>query len=512
MGSFVERSFEVGYAPPSGLDSLGAHIMKSRRRTLVAVGLAAAMAISIWQPVSGHPGHDLNNPGTAPLKGRSYTGVVEDVSPGGVPMEAMSDIRCEDGMAGIFPCHKVDLASFLPLPDVEATFINDVWGWEDPDTGMQLAIVGTFEGTAFVDVTDGTAPVYLGTLASATPGDFGNIWGDVRVYENTAYIVSEAIDLTTYDPASGYLEGFGVQVVDLTQFRGATGPIDVVLGNHLTDVTNSHNVSLNVETGRLYVVGSVYSVKNACASPNPGFPVLNGSGGAIVYDVAADPMNPTLIGCLNQDGYTHDVQCVVYSGPDADYTGREICVGSNEDTVTIYDATDAAAPVVIDRLSYLDEGISPDDYYTHQGWFSEDQTYFFLGDEIDELSGVAPERTTYIWDFSDLDDARVIGVHSDGNTSIDHNMFVLDDLLYQSNYTSGLWIYDAWKADQGRVTMRGYFDVFPSDDRTDFYGTWGNYPYFGDGKVVVTSSDEGVFVLQSRAKSASTSRATPNHR
>ena len=62
--------------------------------------------------------------------------------------------------------------------------------------------------------------------------------------------------------------------------------------------------------------------------------------------------------------------------------------------------------------------------------------------------------------------------------------------------------YDGWKADQGRVTMRGYFDIFPSDDRTDFFGTWGNYPYFGDGKVVVTSSDEGIFVLQSRAKSA----------
>jgi choice-of-anchor B domain-containing protein len=128
------------------------------------------------------------------------------------------------------------------------------------------------------------------------------------------------------------------------------------------------------------------------------------------------------------------------------------------------------------------------------------------GDEVDELSGVAPERTTYIWDFTDLDDAQVIGVHTDGNSSIDHNMFVLDGLLYQSNDTSGLWIYDAWKADQGRVTMRGYFDVFPSDDRTDFYGTWVNYPFFGDGKVVVTSSDEGVFMLQSRAKSASTNR------
>ena len=50
----------------------------------------------------------------------------------------------------------------------------------------QLAIVGTFEGTAFIDVTDGTSPIYLGTLPTAAdPDDIGNIWGDVRVYGDT---------------------------------------------------------------------------------------------------------------------------------------------------------------------------------------------------------------------------------------------------------------------------------------------------------------------------------------
>ena len=117
-------------------------------------------------------------------KGRAYDGVVDEVSPGGVPMEALSDVRCEDGMAGIFPCHKVDLASFLPLPDIDATFVNDVWGWEDSQSGMQVAIVGSFEGTAFVDVTDGSNPVYMGTLPTPTdPDDIGNIWGDIRVYD-----------------------------------------------------------------------------------------------------------------------------------------------------------------------------------------------------------------------------------------------------------------------------------------------------------------------------------------
>lgn len=331
-----------------------------------------------------------------------------------------------------------------------------------------------------------------------------------RVYGNTAYIVSEALDFRTYDPAAGTIDGFGIQVVDLTQFRGATAPIGVSMVNHLDDVSQTHNVSLNEDTGHLYVVGSYAGLENPCAVEPQGLPVLNGTGGAIIYDVATDPHVPTVVGCMNTDGYTHDIHCVVYEGPDADYWGSEICVGSNEDTVTIYDATDPAAVTVIDRLTYYEEGLEIGDIYTHQGWWSEDQTYFFLGDELDELSGAVSERTTFIWDFTDLDNAQVIGSHADGNTSIDHNMFVHDGLLYQANYTSGLWIYDAWKAEQGRVTMRGFFDVFPADDRTDFFGSWGAYPYFGGGKVIVSSSDEGLFVLDSRAKSADTNNAGGN--
>ena len=476
------------------------------------VGLFIALAVMLVMSALPALAHD---PGTLEgdsdrLKGRTYTGVLhDDVSPGGVPYEAMSDIRCEDGMAGIFPCHKVDLASFTPLPDLEATFINDVWGWTDPDTGMQLAIAGTFEGTAFVDVTDGINPVYLGTLPTPTdPDDFGNIWGDIRVYGNTAYVVSEALDFSTFDPSSDELEGFGIQVVDLTQFRGATGPITVAEANRLEDITQAHNVALNEDSGRLYVVGSVLGLDNDCALPGIGFlPVINGSGGAIIYDVATDPLNPVLLGCLDEVAYNHDIQCVTYHGPDTRFTGSEICIGSNESHVAIYDATDAANPVVLARVEYLDlpffdpeRGVP--NYYTHQGWLSEDHAYFFLGDELDEYFGPAEERTTYLWDMADLENPEVIGVHTDGNTSIDHNMFVHDNLLYQSNYSSGLWIYDTWKVEQGRMTARGYFDIFPANDVTDFFGTWGNYPYFGDGKVVVTSSDEGLFVLQSRAKSA----------
>lgn len=478
-----------------------------RRMRFVLAILGAVSLLAVTATVAS--AHDPTGGQAESLKGRLYDGVVQDPSPGGVPMEAMSDVRCRGGKAGIFPCHKVDLASFTPLVDVGSTFVNDVWGWEDAATGMQVAIVGSMEGTIFMDVTDGTNPVHLGTLASAVPGVFENLWGDIRVHENTAYIGSEAVDFSDFS-------GAGVQVVDMTQFRGATGPIGISQGTPIDDMTNSHNLSVNTDSGRLYVTGSFIGLRECQVEPHPSNPpFINGTGAAMIYDVDTDPMNPTFMGCLTGDGYTHDLQCVTYHGPDPDHQGSEICVGSNEAALTLYDASDPANPVVLSRQTYLDvpffdpEAGHPN-YYTHQGWLTEDHQYFFLGDELDEFFGGSETRNTYIWDMTDLDNATLLDVNNADNSSIDHNMFVHEGLLYQSNYAAGLVIYDTWKAEQGRMTERGYFDTFPASDITDFYGSWGNYPYFGDGKVIVTSSDEGIFVLDSRAKSSDNTFARGN--
>jgi choice-of-anchor B domain-containing protein len=153
-------------------------------------------------------------------------------------------------------------------------------------------------------------------------------------------------------------------------------------------------------------------------------------------------------------------------------------------------------------MTYLDfpwlndeGGIS---YYTHQGWLSEDHQFFFLGDELDELLSET-SRTTYIWDMRDLDDIKLINGFTEGSASIDHNMFVYRGLLYQANYTSGLSIFDTKKALNGELVRKGSFDIFPADDSTSFNGSWGVFPYFEGGKVVVTSVEEGLFVLKAQA-------------
>jgi hypothetical protein len=65
-----------------------------------------------------------------------------------------------------------------------------------------------------------------------------------------------------------------------------------------------------------------------------------------------------------------------------------------------------------------------------------------------------------------------------------------------------LRVTDTYQVDQGRLVERGFFDVYPADDETQFAGTWGNYPYFDSGTVVVTGIEEGLFVLKPRLRSS----------
>jgi len=98
---------------------------------------------------------------------------------------------------------------------------------------------------------------------------------------------------------------------------------------------------------------------------------------------SSSPTNPTYAGCFDGHGYVHDTQCIVYDGPDADYTGREICFNSNATTsapgglhrLAIVDVTDKSNPVSIAREGYANDG------YSHQGWLTPDRRFFLHGDE-----------------------------------------------------------------------------------------------------------------------------------
>jgi len=393
--------------------------------------------------------------------------VAADVGPSGVA------VPCSNGVAGVFSCSNVDLLSYIPLEQIgglTGEALNDIWGWEDPSTGREYAIVGRTHGTSFVDISDPLRPVVVGNLPM-TPGARGSSWRDIKVYRDHAFVVADAAG------------AHGMQVIDLTRLRQFSGTVlqltaDVVYNR----VFSAHNIVINEQSGFAFVVGA-------------------GAGGETcgqglhMVDIRT-PKSPQFAGCFAHPqtgragmGYTHDAQCVIYAGPDGRYSGREICFGSNETALSIADVTDKANPVALAKASY------PDVAYSHQAWLTEDQRYLYMNDELDEGGG---RRTrTLIWDVADLEDPQLVGQHMGVEASTDHNLYIRGDLMYQANYRSGLRILDI--TNRTAPEEVGFFDTSREPGNgPGFEGAWSNYPYFDSGVVVVSSIFDGLFVLRPR--------------
>ena len=388
---------------------------------------------------------------------------------------ASAQTPCEDGKAGNYDCFGVDLQSRIGVvelgaEDLNGNWLNDIWGWVDPETNREYALVGMTNGTSFVDVTDPVNPIVLGILLEHNSQTDENqtlhdgaksIWRDIKVYKNHAYIVSEDA-------------GHGLQVFDLTQLRDVVdAPVEFKESGHYDGIGNAHNLAINEETGFAFAVG----FRGSCSA-----------GGLHIIDLV-DPKNPTFASCFSKDGYTHDTQCVIYNGPDSDYIGQEICFSANEEDLVIVDVTDKESISQISKTGYENA------QYVHQGWLTEDHRYFISNDELDERN-LNHNTRTFLWDMQDLDAPVLLGYCEHETASIDHNLYTLGKNVYQSNYTSGLRILDTTGISKGRLQEIAYFDTYVSGNEAAFRGSWSNYPYLPSGNIIVSDITNGLFVLK----------------
>ncbi|MBV1923617.1 MAG: choice-of-anchor B family protein, partial [Flavobacteriaceae bacterium] len=365
-----------------------------------------------------------------------------------------SQTPCDSGMAGVYPCNGFDLLSEFTVQDLGSDRGNDSWGWQDPQDGKEYAIIGLNNGTAFIDISDPINPIYLGRIPTHTED---SIWRDVKVYNNHAFIVSEAT-------------GHGMQVFDLTRLRSVANPPETfTVDAHYNGFGNSHNIAINEDTGYAYSLGD-----------------NTFSGGAHFIDIS-DPVNPIAAGGFAAGGYTHDAHIVIYEGPDSDYTGREIYVGSNETDVVIVDVTDKNNPQQISSISYSNVA------YTHQGWLTEDHRYFLLGDEADEIDFGFNTRTI-IFDFEDLDNPTFHFEYSGTTSATDHNGYVKGDKFYISNNAAGLRVLNIEDIANQNIFEESYFDSYPADNSAGYTGVWNVYPFFESGVIVMSDRENILFV------------------
>jgi choice-of-anchor B domain-containing protein len=382
--------------------------------------------------------------------------------------------ECAGGKVQIFTCNQVDLMSFTPVSAIggkRGVQLSDIWGYNDPETGREIAIVGRVDGTSFVDITDPSRPIYLGDLPK-TAGSPGSFWREIKTYKHYAFIVADA------SPKHG------MQVFDLDRLRGVKTPQTFTMDAHYTMASSVHDIAADTVSGYVYLTGS-----------NAGGEMCG--GGLHMVDVR-DPLHPKFAGCFSDPqtgrqgtGYTHDAQCVVYHGPSTKYQGRQICFGWNETHLSIADVTDKAHPVAISRATYPNVG------YAHQGWLTDDHRYAYEDDELDEIQGLVDGTRTLIWDVSDLENPVLAGQYISQNKATDHNLWIVGNTMYQSNYVAGLRVLDI--TDRLHPKEIGYFDTHPvGPDEPGFEGTWGNYPFFKSGVVAVASMTEGLFILKKK--------------
>ncbi len=376
----------------------------------------------------------------------------------------------------VFSSANVTLLSRLTLAEMGAgqgVLGNDCWGWTDKNSGREFAIFGLTNATSFVEITDPENATYIGRLPSAQ----GNtVWRDMKVYQNKVYIVADGSDNSSH----------GVQVFDLNRLLTATNlPVTFTADARYTGIGRAHNIAINEDTGFAYVVGS---------------PSQDSSGGLIMLNLKNGVM-PQLAGVFAEDGYTHDVQVVVYHGPDRrrnlgsgrgslNSIRREIAFCANEDTLTIVDVTKKNDPEILSRVPYQQS------QYSHQGWLSADHKYFYMDDELDEQTyGPIPTRT-HVWDVRNLSNPIYLGYHNGTEMTIDHNLYVKGNYIYQANYSSGLRILKINNPSTVDLEEAGFFDTYPSNNAVSFNGAWSVYPYFPSGSIIVSDRQNGLYVVR----------------
>ena len=185
--------------------------------------------------------------------------------------------------------------------------------------GKEYVLLGRTNGTAFIDISDPVDPVYLGNLNTNT---VSSLWRDIKVYNNHAFIVSEA-------------GGHGMQVFDLTRLRNVNNPpVNFTSDAVYTGFGNAHNIVINEATGTRLRGGHQHRLwriahREHCQTRESNHP-------RHVLTRRIHPRRPSR----------------ELHRPDPQYQGKEIAFACNENTITIVDVTDPTDATLISTEGY----------------------------------------------------------------------------------------------------------------------------------------------------------------
>ncbi len=391
---------------------------------------------------------------------------------------------CVGGSAGGFPCTGVDLLGRVQDRSAAASGA-DIWGFLDLNTQREYAIMGYSTGTAVYDLTDPENPREVGFVDGQR-----TTWRDIKVYQfwNDTTQRYDAYAYVTADSASD-----GLFILDLTDL-----PQRISRVAYASDFAEAHNV---------YISKADFSTGLPLTGDSPVLVIAgsNRNDGRFRTYALDDPRSPAFLATPStpsgQPGgdrlYMHDGASMVVTDTRKDTQCAnaasaaycDVVFDFNEATLDIWDVTDPASPVRLSRTTYGSSG------YSHSGWWSEDQQYVFLQDELDERDR-GLRTTLRAFSVADLRNPTLAGTWSGPTFAIDHNGFVRGNRYYMSNYARGLTILDI--TDPASPQAVGRFDTYPSSDATGFPGAWGTYPFLPSGTVLISDIDSGLYAVADR--------------
>lgn len=227
------------------------------------------------------------------------------------------------------------------------SYHSGIWGYRAPD-GTELAIVGTYNGTSFVNCTNPAAPAEVAFIAGPASS-----WREIRTYGHYAYISNET--------------GNGIAIVDMSN---PLAPF--LVREHTTGFTTCHSLHMDEAAGILYCNGT--------------------TNGLRLLDVAANPTTPptraTFTSYYVHDSYSRD--------------GRAYFAAVFDGFVSVMDVS--SLPTITELSRVTTPGSA-----THNCWLTPDSRYLLTTDEtsggfltVYDVSN--PLQPVYVSQFEDPED------------------------------------------------------------------------------------------------------------
>ena len=327
----------------------------------------------------------------------------------------------------------LDLIGSYEWPATEG---SDIWGWVDPLTESEYALVGLNDGFSCVDVSNPSNPIEKFYIP-----DINSTWRDVKTWGNYAYITTEA--------------DAGLLIVDLTDMTGLTywhvNNFSHPSSGNSVEFTSAHNLFID-ENGICYIFGA--------KSVNGGNP----SDGAIFLDVDANPTNPHYLGEWS-DQYIHDGMV----RGDTMYAG---CIYAGE--LYVVDVSNKNNPNTLGTHSTPNA-------FSHNAWVSDNGNFVFTTDEKSDAFLASYDIT----DCSNIQEVDRIQSNP-GSLSMPHNVHVDGNFLITSYYRDGTIVHDI--THPNNMVQVAYYDSYSgSGDGSN--GCWGTYPYLPSGNIISSEID-----------------------